>query len=405
MLTRQSGAAHVPIMFFLILLVFFLGTLGFAWVTLNENNQLRQEADQARANVQAANARSVLFEHYVTDLGRVVGKPGPYEGRAQSKPIYEGQTIAEVEGIMNPDDVRQVMANACAAAKVGEGTNLESVLGSLVNQINMANDRTANAETARDKALADAAAANQKFNELKSETDRKAREWSQNLDQARTDYNNGLADKDRTIANLQQNLKDKDSQLIDAKEAAAQREKELLADISMLQNHNSALASRENLRLPANSPDGKVIAARNGVRTAFINLGKKDLLQPDTMFRIKNPNSDKVKGYARVLRVEEERAEVELSNVVDPVGDYVREGDLLYNNLYTPGMTRTIYLMGRFSAPYNKDTLATLLTRLGNKVVDKMAPGVDTVIVGNDLPTEENDGFAPIEDRDRKSVV
>ena len=28
--TRQSGAAHVPMMFFLILLIMFLGALGFA---------------------------------------------------------------------------------------------------------------------------------------------------------------------------------------------------------------------------------------------------------------------------------------------------------------------------------------------------------------------------------------
>ena len=54
--------------------------------------------------------------------------------------------------------------------------------------------------------------------------------------------------------------------------------------------------------------------------------------------------------------------------------------------------------MGRFSAPYNKPELTNLLKRLGNNVVDKMAPGVDTVILGGDPVNEAGDGFASVQD-------
>ena len=38
--SRQRGAAHVPIMFFLILMVLFFGALGFAYVQLTQNTDL-----------------------------------------------------------------------------------------------------------------------------------------------------------------------------------------------------------------------------------------------------------------------------------------------------------------------------------------------------------------------------
>src|SRR6185436_11170614 len=138
------------------------------------------------------------------------------------------------------------------------------------------------------------------------------------------------------------------------------------------------------------------------VATAFINLGRKDNLTSGTIFRIKNPkgdkNVDKVKAYATVTKVEQERSEVLLSNVVDALGDPVREGDELFSELYSPGETRNIFLLGRFDYPTNKPELELLLKRLGNKVYTKMIPGVDLVILGNDVPNAELDGTTPITD-------
>ena len=43
-------------------------------------------------------------------------------------------------------------------------------------------------------------------------------------------------------------------------------------------------------------------------------------------------------------------------------------------------------------------TVDLLLKRLGNKVVDKMSPGVDTVVLGNDPVNEAGDGFTSVKD-------
>ena len=181
------------------------------------------------------------------------------------------------------------------------------------------------------------------------------------------------------------------------REEALTEKKKLQGEISMLKTQLSALVQRDALRQPPNVADGKVVAAENGIPKAFINLGRKDMLQPGTVFRIKSPNSTAVKGYAEVTRVEDERAEVRLYNFTDPIANYATEGDLIFNDLFTPRVTRTMYLMGRFSAPYGKEKLTNLLRRLGNRVVSKMAPGVDTVVLGNNPVNEAGDGFDAVE--------
>ena len=268
----------------------------------------------------------------------------------------------------------------------------------MVTKIGQLNQRIKEIEAERDKALSEKSEVDRKFTAATTDASAKAREFTQNLDQARTDFEAAKNDKDNRIAQGNESLRAKADELSTEKERAAAKEKELANEIAKHQMQNSALVARETLRKSADVADGKILVAQAGVTTAFISLGRKDMLQPGTVFRVKSPSSSAVKGYAQVVRVEDVRAEVALMDFADPIGDYAREGDLLYNDFYTPRVTRTIYLMGRFSAPYNKPELTNLLRRLGNKVVDKMAPGVDTVILGNDPVNEAGDGFASVQD-------
>lgn len=396
--SRQSGAAHVPIMFFLLLLIMFLGTLVFGWLKLNEANDLRAQRDAANARAQAATKRELLIQHYVEDIGRVIGKPGKYEGRGGGAAVYGEASIADLVGLMNPAEIKKVLEDACRGAEVGDAQGLENVLGAMITRMGQLKGQANNAELARDQALAEKSEIDRKFQEAVSQQQARAREWAQNLENARAEYESSRQEKDRTNANLTQNLQEKADQLITAKEQAAKTEEQLRKELRYKSNQNAALTAKDQLRNPPDVADGKVIAARANLPSAFINLGKKDNLPNGTMFRIRSPHSDKVKALATVVRVEDERAEVELSQVVDPIGDAVREGDLLYNELYSPNMTRTIFLMGRFSLPYDKDRVELLLKRLGNKVVTKMGPGVDTVILGDNPVNEAGDGFAEIRD-------
>lgn len=394
---RQSGAAHVPIMFFLILLVMFLGALGFAYVTQTKNGELIKERNDAREDAAALRRQALIVEHYVTDIGDAIGKFGKYEGRPNG--VYGDATLS-YPGVMNPAEIKKVLADACTNGGVSVAGSLENVLGALITKINTQNARIKDIETERDKALADKNEADRKFQATASEANAAARTYQQNLEQTRSDFESAKQAKDNNISTLQQSLRSKADELTTAKEEALQREKELKGEIAKHQMHSSALVAQNALRKSPDVADGKVIVARNGIPTAFIGLGRKDMLQPGTVFRVKSPNASAIKGYAMVTKVEEERSEVRLYDFVDAVGDYAREGDLLFNDLYTPRVTRTIYLMGRFTAPYQKEQLTNLLRRLGNKVVDKMAPGVDMVVLGNDPVNEAGDGFAKVEESD-----
>jgi len=396
MQNRQSGAAHVPIMFFLLLLLMFFGALGFGWVQQTNNAELKQEIAQAKADLETIQGKEALIQDYIADIGKVINKPGQYVGRDGNREMYGGATL-EYSGLMNPGDVQKVLNDGAKSAGVSQSPSLEGLLGSMVTRINLMSQQVQDISLERDKALEDKAAGDLKYGVLESSTTAAASENATNLEQTRSDFQSATDDRDRQIAQLTQNLRNKDEQMTSLKEDYTGKEKVFLGRIARLQTQNSALVEREALRQPPNVADGKVLVAKNGIPKAFIDLGRKDLLQPGTVFRVTGPNDSGVKGYCQVTRIEDERAEVRLYDFVDPVGNYASEGDLLYNDLYTPRVTRTMYLMGRFSAPYGKEQLTNLLNRLGNRVVSKMGPGVDTVILGNNPVNEAADGFDAIE--------
>ena len=395
MMNRQSGAAHVPMMFFLLLMVLFLGTLGFAVVTNNELGQLRQAKDTAMAEAAVLKQKELLVEHYIEDVGRVINKPGKYEGRKGQLGIYGGATLTYA-GVMNPDEVKQALDKSCADAGVSVASGIENVMGALVTKIAQQGERAKDAIAERDRVLTEKSELDRKLQTVANEAKAKASEYQGSNDQLRSDFAAANQERENRITQVTESHRAKQAELEEERVKAAATEKKLNQEKSELKNHNSALVAKDEMRQPPDSPDGKLLVAKQGIKVAYINLGRKDMLMPGTRFRIRTPNSDKVKGYATVTRIEDERAEVELTEFVDPVGDYARAGDQIYNDIYTPRVTRTIYLMGNFTAPYNKPELTNLLKRLGNRVVDKMAPGVDTVIVGSDPVNEAADGFTKV---------
>lgn len=394
---RQTGAAHVPIMFFLILLVMFLGALGFAYVQQTRNAEVVKAKDAALAEAKALKAKELLIAHYIEDIGKVINKPGKYTGRPGSAKLY-GDATLEYAGLMDPVEVKKVIDDATTNASVSVAGSLENMLGSLITKINTQAQRIKDVTLEKDKALTDKKTGDNRFNTTQKEAADQARETSANLDQAVADFDSAKSASDRRITALQENLKNKVDELTSFKEESQAREKALNGRIGLLQTQLSAMTEKMAMRQPPNVADGKVLVAKNGIPTAFINLGRKDLLQPGTVFRIKSASGGPVKGYCEVTRIEDERAEVRLYDFTDPIANYATEGDLLYNDLYTPRVTRTMFLMGRFSAPYQKDQVTNLLRRLGNRVVTKMGPGVDTVLLGNNPVNEAGDGFASVQD-------
>ena len=79
--TRQSGAAHVNVFFFLVMLVLFLAAMGTAYVTMEKNNELIEKARSADARTADVEKQLFIYKHYVEDLAKEVGETGTYAGR------------------------------------------------------------------------------------------------------------------------------------------------------------------------------------------------------------------------------------------------------------------------------------------------------------------------------------
>jgi hypothetical protein len=401
MQTRQNGAAHVPIMFFLILLVMFLGALAFAYVSTDSNTNLRTDNAKLRADVKAAQGKQLLLSHYIEDLGAVLQLPGKYTIRPEVSPeVYEGGTLDGITGVADPKELKTKLDTFGSSLGLSSTRGLEDLFSAAVNQKAGLDKRIADLSTERDAALAAKNATDSKFTEATTSHSRASNEMRQTLEQTRADFESGKTDLQNRIGLLQQNVRDRDTQIAEEKESRASERKGMQNQIGKLQMHNTALVDKDKMRVPPSVADGSVLVTKSGLNSAFINLGKRDMLQPGTIFQIKNLNSASVKAYATVTRVEDTRAEVTLSGIVDPVGDPVRDGDAIYNDLYSPGQSskRTIFLLGRFSYPYHKPQLTQLLENLGNRVVAKMGPGVDTVILGDDAINEAGDGFTKVEE-------
>jgi hypothetical protein len=394
---RQSGAAHVPMMFFLILMVLFLGALGFAFVSATDTSDMKLRVDEMVAKMKIADAKVMLRDNYIEDLGnelRMTTSKGKYEGRPNAD--YAGQTLDEVPGVMSPALVKEKLNAFSGQAEIVAYNGVENMLNAVVGKLDAYKDRIKQLDADRTKAIADKEATDAGLRTAQSAHSERQTALSNELQTKLTSWNASVADKTGLLTQTQGNLNTVRDELIATKEAQVKEVKALKAEIAKLQAHNTALVSKLTLINPPNVADGQVIAARNNVAQAFINLGRKDMLQPDTIFQIKNPNSDKIKGYAKVVRVEQERAEVQLSGIVDPIADQVREGDKIYNSLYSPNSSRNIFLLGRFDYPYHKPELEKLLIALGNKVSAKMVPGVDLVILGDKTINEAQDGLQEI---------
>ena len=176
---RQSGAAHVPIMFFLLLLLMFFGALGFGWVQQTNNAELKTEVAQAKADLKTIQGKEALIQDYIADIGKVVNKPGPYVGRNGNAELYDGATI-EYAGLMTPSVVKQVMDDAAGSAGVSQASSLQNLLGSMVTRINAMTKRVQDVELERDKVLADKSTGDQRYTALEGQAASSASENSTN---------------------------------------------------------------------------------------------------------------------------------------------------------------------------------------------------------------------------------
>ncbi|MBZ0136900.1 MAG: rod shape-determining protein MreC [Planctomycetes bacterium] len=149
------------------------------------------------------------------------------------------------------------------------------------------------------------------------------------------------------------------------------------------------------VKLEKSDPDGEISYSDYGRGITHINLGHADGVRAGQRFevwRLHGFEKDEFVGVVEIVRALSPHFSLctvlSLTNDDDPI----RKGDKIVSQLWHDGKFLSIALHGSYEPPneaYTKERLAEMLRLAGVKVVDKVQPGTDVVILGSNLLGDE----------------
>lgn len=401
--TSQRGTAHINIFYFLVMLVLFIGAAGFGYINF-EDAERQSAAKVAAQNALATNQGELfMYQHLVEDISKEVGELGIYEGRPGFDYTEYGSP-APIENVTVPTAVKAMVQSFAAKIKVPETTPINQFLGRIESSVGTLNGKIASLESDRTKLNGQISALNKAMADETSARQSEVAGLNTEITNSRNQYESDRTAKDELIASQGTSYNGLRAEFSDHKEQVAAEALAQRKELEMIIARNSALVNKSRLINPPQEPDGRVLDASSSTGLAWIDRGRVDMLQPGTIFTISNPRSDSIKAHGRVTKIDQERAEIQVLDLVSKY-DPVVKGDIIRNDLYSPNAKRTIYLMGRFGVPHTKPQIQMTLESFGNKVVDSIGPEVDLVIIGDNPVNEDNSGLVPIEETEEYKQV
>lgn len=147
--------------------------------------------------------------------------------------------------------------------------------------------------------------------------------------------------------------------------------------------------------LPQTDPDGDISYSDFQRGICHINLGSADGVKAGQRFEVVRTHGrerDRMIGIVEIVRtLSAHYSLVSVLSLVDE-DEHVRQGDKITSLLWHDGQFLTVALHGDFEPPnqaYTKARLAEILRQMGCRVVDRVQPGVDLVILGSNLFSDE----------------
>lgn len=396
--SRERGAAHVHILFFVFTLVLFLGAVGLAYLQMDEVAKRDETVKQLTEDNRTLRADAVIRDHLIDELRPLVADTGTYEGRTGFN--YQealGVVPKPLSNVPSPAKIQERLRNFGGVFNVPDSqrSKLDEVLAYAGTEYQKYVAQVTTLDEARKSALKESETLRAAKDEAVRATQQQVSELADQHSALQTQITTGFSKKDGDLVAAQANI----TRIREEKNALEAQNTKTVLEMTNVQDtlsaQNDALKNRMKMVNPPQEPDGAVISSSQAAGLAWINLGRKDMLTPGTMFRISSPNSQEIKAYGQVKRIEQDRAEILISGLKDRYLPVVK-GDLIANDLYSPNVRRTIVLVGRFSYPWTKPVVTEILRNLGNTVVDKPVPGVDLAIIGSDTVNESGDGFVDI---------
>lgn len=393
---RQRGVAHVNIFWCLVPLVLMFAGIGYAYMKHTEADENLVARFKAERDSAAFKSRLYERERQLKDLTDVLGNPGKYKAPVEPIPEYQPPTQWTV-----PDTLENAFGMFRTNLGVpGSLRSLDDVLGAARTVLQERKDQIANLERSLTEMRNSTEQARRSLDQVRGQKD-------QEITDLQSQVRNEQGRIDRTVAQGQADLaaaREKTRQANKAREDAVRdadaQIKEKDRELRDLHAANQRKTDLTRLINSPQAPDGRVLSSSPSTRLAWIDIGAKDLVKVGLTFRVLEPGANgtlNVKGNAEVTKVENDRSEVKIVNLVNPLNPIVRN-DLVANDLYSPNLKRNIYLLGRFGAPLTKGMITQILESMGNTVSEKMSPSVDLVIVGYEEVGEDAPKIADSED-------
>ena len=148
-------------------------------------------------------------------------------------------------------------------------------------------------------------------------------------------------------------------------------------------------------KLEKSDPDGEISYSDYSRGIVHIDLGHADGVKAGQRFeiwRLHGFEKDEFVGVVEIVRTLSQH--YSLCTVLSLTDDAepVRKGDKIVSQLWHDGKFLSVALHGSYEPPneaYTKDRLTELLKQAGVKVVNKVQPGTDLVILGSNLLGDE----------------
>lgn len=398
MRTRERGVAHVNIFFFLLLLVLFLGALFFAYVQMDRNTELENRMANVDVEKKNVDKQRLIRDQYIESI-RPLGEADSFTGKVGFNWDDLGGPPEALQNVPSITKLQELARTFARDAGVPESSTLP--ISQLLSQTKSALDakikEVADLKALRDKLAAEKAAAEQSLAEGVAAAKSTNEKLSQDQADQRAFIDEAVRKADGTIAGLRENINKAREEATTMRDENNKVVEGLHREANLRDAQINSMRQKVALVNPPQAPDGTVISSSQSVGRAWIDLGRTKMLPLGTVFRITSPGKTAVKALGTVIKVEKDRSEIQISDVRDRF-DPITSGDLVANELYSPNLRRTVYLLGRFSVPYAKEDVKRILESLGNTVSERLSPQVDLVLVGGDVLNESHDGFTPVEE-------
>lgn len=148
-------------------------------------------------------------------------------------------------------------------------------------------------------------------------------------------------------------------------------------------------------KLEQSDPDGEISYSDYKRGVVHIDLGHADGVRVGQRFEVWRPHGfekDEFVGVVEIVRMLSEHYSLCTVLTLTKTDDPVRKADKIVSQFWHNGKFLTVALHGSYEPPneaYSKERLTELLKNMGVKVVDKVQPGTDMVVLGSNLLGDE----------------